>query len=210
MLPERNVAAQPHLRTTFGKDYPARDRAGSARSAGPLGPLDFDGYSDNVGGRQESSPQPREKSRHGKHNPQNLPKMHTPSTRRGFLQTLAAGALTPGLIRRVEGMERALAGPAGGGPFQPLSHHSVAALRGEYLLKDGLTYLNHASIGTIPRAVHEAHVSYLEQRTRAGQPAPFCGAAPTTSPSPTARPRASTYSPTAWSWGLATRCCTAR
>jgi selenocysteine lyase/cysteine desulfurase len=30
------------------------------------------------------------------------------------------------------------------------------------MLSGDLTYLNHASIGTIPRAVHEAHVAYLE------------------------------------------------
>lgn len=35
-------------------------------------------------------------------------------------------------------------------------------LRGEYLLARNLTYLNHGSIGTIPRAVHEAHVRYLK------------------------------------------------
>ncbi|MEM8710399.1 MAG: aminotransferase class V-fold PLP-dependent enzyme [Planctomycetota bacterium] len=33
--------------------------------------------------------------------------------------------------------------------------------RAEYLLDDGVTYLNHASVGTIPRLVHEAHVGYL-------------------------------------------------
>lgn len=35
-------------------------------------------------------------------------------------------------------------------------------LRGEYLLARNVTYLNHGSIGTIPRAVHEAHVRYLK------------------------------------------------
>ena len=31
----------------------------------------------------------------------------------------------------------------------------------DYLLAEGVTYLNHASIGTIPRIVHEAHIQYL-------------------------------------------------
>jgi len=31
----------------------------------------------------------------------------------------------------------------------------------EYLLDPGVRYLNHGSIGTIPRAVHEAHTAYL-------------------------------------------------
>jgi selenocysteine lyase/cysteine desulfurase len=35
-------------------------------------------------------------------------------------------------------------------------------LRSEYLLDPGITYLNHASIGTIPRVVHDARVRYLE------------------------------------------------
>lgn len=33
--------------------------------------------------------------------------------------------------------------------------------REAYLLDEGVTYLNHASVGTVPRAVHEAHVGYL-------------------------------------------------
>ena len=36
-------------------------------------------------------------------------------------------------------------------------------LRDEYMLAPEVTYLNHASIGTVPRAVHEAHTRYLEQ-----------------------------------------------
>jgi selenocysteine lyase/cysteine desulfurase len=36
-----------------------------------------------------------------------------------------------------------------------------ARMREEYLLAPDVVYLNHASIGTIPRAVHEAHKAYL-------------------------------------------------
>ncbi len=35
-------------------------------------------------------------------------------------------------------------------------------LRGEYRLDKSVTYLNHGSIGTVPRAVHEAHARYLK------------------------------------------------
>lgn len=35
-------------------------------------------------------------------------------------------------------------------------------LAGEYMLAPDVLYLNHASIGTVPRAVHDAHVRYLE------------------------------------------------
>ncbi len=38
-----------------------------------------------------------------------------------------------------------------------------AALRDRYLLDPDVLYFNHASIGTIPRAVHDARARYLEQ-----------------------------------------------
>lgn len=38
---------------------------------------------------------------------------------------------------------------------------SPAALRERYMIANGVTYLNHASIGTIPRAVHRARMEYL-------------------------------------------------
>jgi selenocysteine lyase/cysteine desulfurase len=38
----------------------------------------------------------------------------------------------------------------------------TARLRDQYLLDPNLVYLNHASIGTIPRAVSEAHAAYIE------------------------------------------------
>lgn len=37
----------------------------------------------------------------------------------------------------------------------------LEGLRREYLLDPDVTYLNHASIGTVPRAVHEAHTELL-------------------------------------------------
>lgn len=43
------------------------------------------------------------------------------------------------------------------------SASSAAALADEYMLAPGLLYLNHGSIGTIPRVVHEEHVRLLRQ-----------------------------------------------
>ena len=46
----------------------------------------------------------------------------------------------------------------------PVTSASAArALRDEYLLKPGLLYLNHGSIGTIPRVVMDEHVRLLRQ-----------------------------------------------
>lgn len=44
-----------------------------------------------------------------------------------------------------------------------LAERSTAALRDEYLLAPGLLYLNHGSIGTIPKAVLDEHVRRLRE-----------------------------------------------
>ena len=86
----------------------------------------------------------------------------TMATRRGFLRALAAGAFAAPVLARAEALDAALRSTlravevGDGGPA------AVRALRAEYLLSDELTYLNHASIGTVPRVVHEAHVAHLE------------------------------------------------
>lgn len=43
------------------------------------------------------------------------------------------------------------------------SASDAARLREEYMLTPGLLYLNHGSIGTIPRVVHDAHVRRLAE-----------------------------------------------
>ena len=43
----------------------------------------------------------------------------------------------------------------------PHASRLAARMREEYLLAPDVVYLNHASIGTIPRVVHEAHKAYL-------------------------------------------------
>jgi selenocysteine lyase/cysteine desulfurase len=74
----------------------------------------------------------------------------TMSHRRVFLKQLAAGA---GLVSlaRLQAIDAAFARTS-------LSQHGPI----EYMLDPSVVYLNHASIGTIPRLVHEAHGAYLE------------------------------------------------
>src|SRR5687768_17057692 len=46
----------------------------------------------------------------------------------------------------------------------PVASESIAkSMADEYLLEPRLLYLNHGSIGTIPRVVHEEHVRRLRQ-----------------------------------------------
>jgi len=87
---------------------------------------------------------------------------HTPHTRRGFLHLLATGAVSSSFLARAESVEAALAEALRPGRFAADDAASVRALSGQYLLAPGLNYLNHASIGTVPRPVHDAHVAYLE------------------------------------------------
>lgn len=81
-------------------------------------------------------------------------------SRRSFLRSLAAAAAAAPVAGRLEAAEAAFSGTLGRlrapGALDP------ALLRGRYMLGDGVTYLNHASIGTVPRAVHDAHREYLE------------------------------------------------
>ena len=85
------------------------------------------------------------------------------SHRRRFLRQVAsvAGAATVG---RLVIAERAFATALErfGAEVRAGRTQGWIRLREEYLLDPGVVYLNHASIGTVPRAVHEAHVAYLE------------------------------------------------
>jgi len=79
------------------------------------------------------------------------------SDRRSFLR----GAAAAGVLAALGDVRAAFAASLdrvapnrGGAPFQGLS--------GEYMVAPDVLYLNHASIGTVPRAVHDAHVRYLE------------------------------------------------
>lgn len=82
--------------------------------------------------------------------------------RRAFLKALAAAGVAAPLLASVQRLEAALPPAAPPGPFRHDDPAAIRALASEYLLGDDLVYLNHASIGTVPRPVHAAHVAYLE------------------------------------------------
>ena len=86
----------------------------------------------------------------------------TNHSRRSFLRVLgAAGAGAP-ILARAERLDAALPPRPDHLGFDPTSPASVRRLRDSYFLSPDLVYLNHASIGTVPRPVHEAHAGYLE------------------------------------------------
>ena len=72
-----------------------------------------------------------------------------PTDRRSFLRTLVGAAVAGPALVRAEAAQAAVP-------------RTARASQEAYLLDPGLTYLNHASIGTVPRTVHEAHQAYLE------------------------------------------------
>ncbi len=82
--------------------------------------------------------------------------------RRAFLGNVASAAGVAG-IGGLMAAQRAFAEA-----LQDLAREAVdltssfSRLREQYLLDPDVIYFNHASIGTIPRAVHHAHVRYLE------------------------------------------------
>jgi selenocysteine lyase/cysteine desulfurase len=77
------------------------------------------------------------------------------SSRRAFIQAVASAAAAGPLLGRLHEIEEAFASS-----IDELRKTVLepAALRQRYLLADDVVYLNHASIGTVPRAVHEARV----------------------------------------------------
>ena len=81
--------------------------------------------------------------------------------RRTFLKALAAAGVASPILAGVERLEAALPPSTPSTAFRHDDPTSIRALASEYLLGDDLVYLNHASIGTVPRPVHEAHVGYL-------------------------------------------------
>jgi selenocysteine lyase/cysteine desulfurase len=79
--------------------------------------------------------------------------------RRAFIKQLAAVAGASGLGSLLE-IEDAFAEELSTLPCGPAD--GPAALRDRYMLSPEVTYFNHGSIGTIPRAVHQARATYLE------------------------------------------------
>ncbi len=82
--------------------------------------------------------------------------------RRRFLKVLAGGAVGAPILARAEALEAALTSSMAQLSFQADSLSAIRRLRDQYMLAPDLNYLNHASIGTAPRPVVEAHAGYLQ------------------------------------------------
>jgi len=84
--------------------------------------------------------------------------MATPTTRRSFLSSVSAAALAP-FAHRLQEVQDGLSGV-----MSRMAEPSAdfPGLAEEYLLDPTVSYLNHASIGTVPRAVHSAGIRYRE------------------------------------------------
>ena len=81
------------------------------------------------------------------------------SSRRAFVRAFATSAAAAPLLLHVDAIEDAFARATDGLAGAVLDPR---ALRERYMVAGHLTYLNHASIGTVPRAVHAARVDLQE------------------------------------------------
>ncbi|MEL7450156.1 MAG: aminotransferase class V-fold PLP-dependent enzyme [Pseudomonadota bacterium] len=79
--------------------------------------------------------------------------------RRRFLSQFATGAAA--LPAALLGARTAFAKNLEALGLDTVSASGLATLRGHYMLDPQVVYLNHASIGTVPRLVSEAHAQYL-------------------------------------------------
>lgn len=84
-----------------------------------------------------------------------------PSSRRSFLTALSATAMAP-FARSLWEVEEAWGGTLARVSQFAGSEGGFPGLRGEYLLDPAVCYLNHASIGTVPGAVHAAGIRYRQ------------------------------------------------
>jgi selenocysteine lyase/cysteine desulfurase len=80
--------------------------------------------------------------------------------RRSFLTQMASVAGATGLAGLVD-VQRAVALEVRRIAAEGQRPSPLTRLRDRYLLSPDVTYFNHASIGTVPRVVHEAHLGYL-------------------------------------------------
>ncbi len=81
------------------------------------------------------------------------------SSRRTFLRRVGLGALAAPALAEISAVRRAFADRLETtSPAEPFG----GRLRAAYSLDEGITYLNHASIGTVPLRVQQAHRRYLE------------------------------------------------
>ena len=79
---------------------------------------------------------------------------------RDFLKSLSAVALAGPAVARLQRVEEVFAAELDGVFGRATSSEEWAAIRDRYMLGPNVVYLNHASIGTMPRAVHEARAGY--------------------------------------------------
>ena len=84
------------------------------------------------------------------------------SDRRTFVKSLAAGAAAAPVLSLFGPLRQAFAGDLERVGLATHTTRSFAQLRSAYMLDPEVTYLNHASIGTIPTAVFDARSRYLE------------------------------------------------
>lgn len=85
----------------------------------------------------------------------------TVTPRRGFLKALSAGLVGASVLAPARAAAELLDAELARAARFDGSRGPGRALADAYMLDEHLAYLNHASIGTVPRAVHEAHVAHL-------------------------------------------------
>lgn len=78
------------------------------------------------------------------------------ASRRAFLTALGSTAVAAQILAKLQSIESGFASSLTGLEAASLNPTQV---RERYLLSPDIVYLNHASIGTVPRAVHEARVA---------------------------------------------------
>ena len=83
------------------------------------------------------------------------------TSRRGFLHAISAGSVGGAVLGRAQALDAAITGAIGGLHFRADDASAVRRLKEQYFLSRDLIYLNHASIGTAPRPVVDAHAGYL-------------------------------------------------
>lgn len=79
------------------------------------------------------------------------------TSRKTFIKQVAKGAAGISFLSSLGSLNKAI-----GREINNLQLNDFSALKNEYMLANDITYLNHASIGTIPKAVHGARNAYLE------------------------------------------------
>ncbi len=83
------------------------------------------------------------------------------SSRRTFVKQLAAGAVVTPVLGGLLSVREAFGQQLDKMALERRTASSFPAFRDDYMLAPNVRYLNHASIGTIPRVVHDTRLEYL-------------------------------------------------